>query len=230
MTAHGVFVTGTDTGVGKTRVAVGLCRLFAGRGLRVGAMKPVASGCRRTPAGLRNDDAEALLAAVNIRARYDEINPYALEAAVAPHIAAAEAGVAIDQTVLDRAFERLTLQSDRMVVEGAGGWLVPLDEGRSFADLAVHWRLDVVLVVGLRLGCINHALLTAAAIERHGARLCGWVGNTIDSDFDRLDANLAYLRSRIAAPCLAVLPHAPQMTPVEVAATLAVGADPWSRR
>ena len=219
----GIFVTGTDTGVGKTRVATGLCRVYAGRGLRVAAMKPVASGCLQTPLGLRNDDALALQAAATVRAAYEEVNPFAFEAAIAPHIAAADAGIVVDPAVLDRAFERLVLRSDHIVVEGAGGWLVPLGPAGSFADLAVHWRLDVVLVVGLRLGCINHALLSTEAIERRGLRLTGWVGNSIEPAFARQDANLEALRERIAAPCLGVLPHAPQMSPDEVAAIL--GAD-----
>ncbi len=118
-------------------------------------MKPVASGCTRTPDGLRNDDAMALLGAMNIRATYAEVNPYAFEPAIAPHIAALEAGIRIDFAVLDRCYERLALQSDVTIVEGAGGWLAPLDAVRSFADLAMHWQLSVVLVVGLRLGCLN---------------------------------------------------------------------------
>ena len=220
MTAQGLFVTGTDTGVGKTRVAAALCRVYADQGLRVAAMKPVASGCLRTPEGLRNEDALALQAACNIRLDYGEVNPFAFEPPIAPHIAAADAGVAIDQTVLDRAFERLRMRSERIVVEGAGGWLVPLAAGRSFADLAVQWRLEVVLVVGLRLGCINHALLTAEAIERRGVRLLGWVGNAVDPGFERREENLDALRERIGAACLGVLPYAPQMSLTETAAIL----------
>ncbi len=224
MTAQGLFVTGTDTGVGKTRVAAALCRVYADQGLRVAAMKPVASGCLRTPAGLRNEDALALQAACNIRLEYDEINPFAFEPPIAPHIAAADAGLAIDEAVLDRAFERLRLRSERIVVEGAGGWLVPLAPGRSFADLAVRWRLDAVLVVGLRLGCINHALLTAESIERRGVRLLGWVGNAVDPGFERREDNLQALRERIGAPCLGVLPYAPQRSQGENAALLSRSA------
>src|ERR1039457_5902196 len=135
-----LFVTGTDTGVGKTRIAVALCSALATRGNRVAAMKPVASGCVQTPDGLRNEDAVALLSAMNVRARYSEVNPYAFEPAIAPHIAAEEAGTPIDFAVLDRAYERLRLQSDFLIVEGAGGWLAPLDARCGFADLAAHWR------------------------------------------------------------------------------------------
>jgi dethiobiotin synthetase len=220
MTPLRLFVTGTDTGVGKTRVSAALCRAFARRGLRVGAMKPIASGCQATAAGLRNEDALALHAAMNVRARYAEVNPYAFEPPIAPHIAARDAGTIIDFAVLDRAYERLSLRSDVLVVEGAGGWLVPLDEQRSFADLAQHWQLSVVLVVGLRLGCLNHALLTAQAIVSRGLPLRGWVANAIEPAFPRGDENLAFLRSALPAPCLGVLPHAPFATADTVAESL----------
>jgi dethiobiotin synthetase len=219
-----LFVTGTDTGVGKTRVASALCRALAARGKRVAAMKPVASGCMQTPDGLRNEDALALLAAMNVRARYAEVNPYAFEPAIAPHIAAEEAGAAIDFAVLDRAYERLGLQSDFLIVEGAGGWLAPLDAARGFADLAAHWQAEVILVVGLRLGCLNHALLTAESIERRGLGLRGWVANSIDPGFERLRENVASLRSRIKAPCLGSFCFAPQAPLESLPASLAVDA------
>ena len=209
MTPLGLFVTGTDTGVGKTRVAVALCRAYAAQGLRVAAMKPVASGSERTAQGLRNDDALALQGAMTVRAGYGEINPYAFAPPIAPHIAAAEAGVTIEFDVLDRAHQRLRAQSDVLVVEGAGGWLAPLGPTQSFADLAVLWDLGIILVVGLRLGCLNHALLTGESIERRGLRLRGWVANAIDSQFERAQENLESLRARLPAPCLALLPHAP---------------------
>ena len=218
------FVTGTDTGVGKTRVAAALCRGLAARGTRVAAMKPVASGCALTPEGLRNEDALALLAAMNVRARYSDVNPYAFAPAIAPHIAAQEAGVDIDFDVLDRAYERLRMQSQALIVEGAGGWLAPLDSSRTFADLAVHWHMDVVLVVGMRLGCLNHALLTAESVERRGLRLRGWVANSIDPKFERLTENISSLKSRISAPCLGILSFEPQSDPDALAQALAVDA------
>jgi dethiobiotin synthetase len=196
------FVTGTDTGVGKTRVAAALCHGLTARGIRVAAMKPVASGCALTPHGLRNDDALVLVAAMNVRARYCDVNPYAFAPAIAPHIAAQEAGVDIEFDVLDRAYDRLRMQSDVLIVEGAGGWLAPLDATRGFADLAAHWQMDVILVVGMRLGCLNHALLTAESIERRGLRLRGWVANSIDPNALRVTENISSLQSRIAAPCL----------------------------
>lgn len=221
MSGTRLFVTGTDTGVGKTRIATGLCRAFAASGKRVTAMKPVASGCVRTPQGLRNDDALALLGAANVRSTYAEVNPYAFDPAIAPHIAAAEAGCSIDFGLLDRCFERLALRSDVTVVEGAGGWLSPLDAERTFADLAVRWQLDIILVVGLRLGCLNHASLTAHSVRHHGLRLVGWVGNSVDPEFERREENLATLASRIAAPCLGTFNHSPGSGADEVAAAFA---------
>ena len=219
-----VFVTGTDTGVGKTRIAAALCRGLAARGARVAAMKPVASGCQLTPQGLRNEDALALLAAMNVRARYSDVNPYAFAPAIAPHIAAREAGVDIDFSVLDRAYERLRMQSDALIVEGAGGWLAPLDSSRAFADLAVRWETDVVLVVGMRLGCLNHALLTAESIESRGLRLRGWVANSIDAEFERLTENISSLESRISAPCLGIFSFEPEADAETLARALAVDA------
>jgi dethiobiotin synthetase len=211
-----IFVTGTDTGVGKTRIAAALCAAYAARRKRVAAMKPVASGCRQTPSGLRSEDAEALLAAMTVRAAYGDVNPYAFEPAIAPHIAAREAGCSIDFGLLDGCYERLCLQSDVIIVEGAGGWLAPLDATRSFADLAVHWQLDVILVVGLRLGCLNHALLTAEAIERRGLKLSGWVGNSVDPDFERREVNTDTLRSRLAAKCLGLFPYSLESSAFEL--------------
>jgi dethiobiotin synthetase len=219
-----VFVTGTDTGVGKTRIAAALCRGLAARGARVAAMKPVASGCSLTPQGLRNEDALALLAAMNVRARYSDVNPYAFAPPIAPHIAAREAGVDIDFAVLDRAYERLRMQSDALIVEGAGGWLAPLDSSRAFADLAVRWQTDVVLVVGMRLGCLNHALLTVESIERRGLRLRGWVANSIVAEFERLTENISSLESRISARCLGIFPFEPEADPETLAQALAVDA------
>jgi dethiobiotin synthetase len=211
-----LFVTGTDTGVGKTRIAAALCVAYAAHGKRVAAMKPVASGCMQTRAGLRNDDAEALRAAMTVRAAYGDVNPYAFEPAIAPHIAAMEAGCPIDFGLLDGCYERLCMQSDVIIVEGAGGWLTPLDATRTFADLAVRWQLDVILVVGLRLGCLNHALLTAEAIEARGLKLAGWVGNSVDPDFARREANTETLHARLAANCLGIFPYSPESSAREV--------------
>ncbi|MFO1469008.1 MAG: dethiobiotin synthase [Steroidobacteraceae bacterium] len=209
MTARRLFITGTDTGVGKTRCAAALCHAFAARGLAVGAMKPVASGCARTPQGLRNADALALLEAMTVRARYEEVNPYAFEPAIAPHIAARRAQVPIDLARLDHAFERLALRSEVMIVEGAGGWLTPLDERAMLAELASRWNLAVVMVVGLKLGCINHALLTEEAIARRNCTLAGFIINAVDPAMQAPQDSIETLRARLRAPCLGSLPWAP---------------------
>jgi dethiobiotin synthetase len=214
-----LFVTGTDTGVGKTLVSAGLLRALRERGLRVAGMKPVASGCALTPEGLRNEDALALQAESSRPWSYSTVNPYAYEPAIAPHVAAAEAKrpVLIDKLL----HEARTMQhdSDILVVEGAGGWLVPLDGNHTLADLAVRLQARVVLVVGLRLGCLNHAFLTAEAIAACGLALAGWVGNAIDPAFERRDANVATLEARLAAPRLGLIP--PLATPD------AASAAPW---
>jgi len=220
--ARGLFITGTDTGVGKTLVAASLLHALRRQGLTVAGMKPVASGAERTPAGLRNDDALALAAECSAHWPHEVINPYAFEPAIAPHIAAAEAGVIVDLAVLQRAYGELAAASDVVVVEGAGGFLVPIGPALSFADLPAALSLEVVLVVGLRLGCLNHAFLTAAAIAARGLTLAGWVGNQIDPQFARLDENLAALQQALPAPCWGVIPWQPQVEPSHAAAFLAV--------
>ena len=222
MNTPGLFIAGTDTGVGKTRVAATLCRGLVARGRRVAAMKPVASGCVKAPKGLRSADAIALLSAMNAQAPYSDVNPYAFEPAIAPHLAAAEAGVRIDVGVLDAAFKRLGARSDLVIVEGCGGWLCPLDETSDLADLAARWRLDVILVVGMRLGCLSHALLTAESIERRGLRLRGWVANAIDPEYERLTENISSLGVRLAAPFIGRLDYAPHCDPQQLAAALAL--------
>lgn len=202
-----LFVTGTDTGVGKTLVAAALLRGFRQRGLRVAGMKPVASGCERTPAGLRNEDALALQAQSSAHWPYATVNPFAYEPPIAPHVAAAEAGVPIDFDTIAACYRQLDADSDLVVVEGAGGWLVPLAGERTIADLAASLGLDVVLVVGLRLGCLNHAFLSAEAIAARGLTLAGWVANTVDPGYERLEANLATLDARLPAPRLGLVPH-----------------------
>jgi len=219
-----LFVTGTDTGVGKTRVASALLRAYARRGTSVAGMKPVASGCAETTEGLRNDDALALRAASSVRLRYDDVNPYAFAPAIAPHIAAEEEGRVIELAVLEHAYRRLALLAGRVVIEGAGGWLTPLGPQLTLADFAALVDADVVLVVGLRLGCLNHALLTAQSIRAAGLDLAGWVGNAVEPAFERADANLATLRRRLAAPCLGVLAYAPAATADELGGALRVDA------
>ena len=205
---RGLFVAGTDTGVGKTFVATRLIHALVAAGFRVAAMKPVAAGATRTPDGWRNDDALALAAAANVAADYATVNPYCLAAAVSPHIAAAEAGVHIETGPIVAGLRTLSVQADFVVVEGAGGWLAPISERQSMADVAQALRLPVLLVVGLKLGCLSHAALTAAAIRAGGGRLAGWVGNAIDPHFERVTENLASLERLLAMPPAAVMPYA----------------------
>ena len=206
MTA-GVFVTGTDTGCGKTHVASMLIRGLRGRGIRVAAFKPVAAGARYRDGELVNDDALALAAASGLGLPYRTVNPYCFAPPVAPHIAAAEADVRIDLARLTEAFAELAAAGDFVVVEGAGGWRVPLGPGLDIQALASALGLPVLLVVGLRLGCLNHALLSAQAIRASGARPIGWVGNQVDPSMARLGANLETLRHALEVPCLGVLTH-----------------------
>lgn len=223
---RGYFVTGTDTGVGKTVVTLGLMRGLQARGLRVVAMKPVASGCRRTAQGLRNDDALQLQRQGSLPLDYGDVNPYAFEPAIAPHLAAAEAGVRIDPETIRKGFERLAGQADRVCVEGVGGWLVPLNETHTVADLAGVLGLGVILVVGIRLGCLNHALLTAQAIRAAGLGLAGWVANLPSPGSERIGENIAALEERLAAPRLGTVPYLPVCSADAVAARLEVASHP----
>ncbi|MEW5303646.1 MAG: hypothetical protein WDW36_006317 [Sanguina aurantia] len=186
-------------------------------------MKPVASGCLATPDGLRNDDALALLAAGSAPLPYERVNPIALSEPLAPHLAAAHEGVTISLPPLREAFDALLGEHERVVVEGVGGWLVPLGAGLFAADIALQWRLPVILVVGLRLGCINHALLTARAIQADGGRLLGWIGNRIDPDMLVADENIDTLRALLPVPCLGLLPYgdAPSLAASHLAAAVA---------
>ena len=201
MSARGYFVTGTDTGVGKTRVAVALIHVLRAQGLRVAAMKPVSAGSKP---GELNEDVVALLQAINVEVDVSDVNPYAFTEPVAPHIAAHQAGVTVELSVIVEAYSRLAAQADVVVVEGAGGWRVPLNEHEDMADLAKCLGLPVVLVVGLRLGCLNHAVLTADSILGRQVAWAGWVGNHIDPEMAQQTTNLAELRSRLPAPCLGV--------------------------
>jgi dethiobiotin synthetase len=200
------FITGTDTGVGKTVAAAALTRALIARGLRVAVMKPIASGSDPTPGGLRNSDALTLIAAANVAAPYEVVNPYCFLPPISPHIAAREAGVAIDLALLRSRFDSLASASDYVIVEGAGGWLAPISDTTSMADLAAALSLSVILVVGLRLGCLNHALLTRDSLTVRGMPFAGWIANAMDPHFERAAENLATLTARIGAPPLARIP------------------------
>lgn len=198
-----LFVTGTDTGVGKTHVSGLLLAAARRRGIRACGYKPVASGCERDAAGaLRNDDALALQAAAGTSEPYEAINPYAFEPPLAPHIAAALAGQRIDLAMLDRGAAALAARHDWLLVEGAGGWRVPLNEDAGFDDWVATRGWSVLLVVGMRLGCINHALLSADAIRHRGLHLAGWVANELPPAQAAVADNVRTLERRLAAPLL----------------------------
>jgi dethiobiotin synthetase len=206
MENRGYFVTGTDTEIGKTTVSALLIRALARRGLRVAGMKPVASGAVETPEGLRNDDVLALTHSANLDCAYDDVNPYAFAPPIAPHLAAAEAGIAIEPARIEAAYRRLCSAADCVVVEGVGGWRVPLAPGFGVADLAKLVHLPVILVVGLRLGCLNHAQLTAEAIAHDGLNCVGWVANELPAGMDRQEDNVATLQSLLPMPLIARVP------------------------
>ena len=212
------FVTGTDTDAGKTTIASGLLHLARSQGLVTAAVKPVASGCHADHGMLCNPDALALWAECTLPLDYAEINPFAFAPAIAPHIAAAEAEVTLDVDSLQFPVE-LVLQrkADFTLIEGAGGWRVPLNREQYLSDLAVALGLPVILVVGVRLGCINHALLTAEAILRDGLQLAGWVASIVDPHCARLDENLATLEQCLPAPCLGMVPRLDEPTAARVA-------------
>lgn len=205
---RGYFITGTDTGVGKTCVSLALMRRLQAEGHVVTAMKPVASGCEPSPAGLVNDDALRLQAQGSYSVPYAQVNPYALEPPIAPHLAAAMAGVSIDIGVIGEALSAVTESADRVIVEGVGGWLVPIDADRTMEDVARALALPVIMVVGIRLGCLNHALLTARAIAASGVEFAGWIANCLYPDCEFQEENTAALRERLQAPCLGTLPYA----------------------
>lgn len=217
---QGYFITGTDTGIGKTRVTAGLLKAFARSGRKTVGMKPVASGAQTTPEGLRNADALAIQAAASEKRAYGLVNPYCFALPVAPHIAALEAGVEISLDTLRAAYAELCHGADTVLVEGVGGWQVPLSPALELPDLAREFGLPVILVVGMRLGCLNHALLTARALNADGLELAGWVANGIDPAFERPEANIASLEAELHAPLLARLPFAPQASVDEAAAAL----------
>lgn len=202
------FIAGTDTDIGKTTVAAGLLHAAGLKGLSTLGAKPVASGCDVTPKGLRNSDALSLMAESSIKLKYEQVNPVAFEPAIAPHLAAREAGVALTVSSLLTPMRQVLAQNaDFTLIEGAGGWRVPLSDQANLSDLAMALKLPVILVVGVRLGAISHALLTAEAIARDGLHLAGWVANIVDPKTARLEENLATLAERLPAPCLGRIPH-----------------------
>jgi len=222
--ARGVFVAGTDTGVGKTLVACALLHGFAALGLRAVGMKPVAAGAVRRKGAWQNDDVAQLQAASSVKINPSTINPYCFAPAVAPHIAAAEAGVTIRTTTIAAHYARLARIADVVVVEGVGGLLVPLGRRSCASGIPLRLGIPVVLVVGLRLGCLNHALLTVDALQSRGLRLVGWIASQIDPRMSRRAQNLDSLRQRIGAPLLGILPHVRSPRPDRLYRTLDINA------
>jgi len=210
--SRSVFIAGTDTGIGKTFVSCALLRALRADGLRAVGMKPVASGCEATPDGLRNDDALALIAASDPSPDYATCNPFAFAEAVSPHLAAAAMHAEVEMAPIAAAHARLAAGAEVVVVEGVGGWLAPLSPTLLANALPQALGLPVILVVGLRLGCLNHAQLSARAILADGCSLLGWIGNAVDPAMDRREDNLATLRRLLPAPCLGVVEHAAEAT------------------
>ena len=203
----GYFITGTDTEVGKTFVTVGLIEYIAAHGVRVAGMKPIASGCERTPDGLLNADALGIQTVSTADLPYALVNPFAFEPAIAPHIAAQQAGMSIDLETIESNFSNIAGRSEMVIVEGVGGWEVPIGDSLGMPDVATALGLPVILVVGIRLGCINHALLTASAVRESGLELAGWVANRIDPDTLEQAEIIASIGQRIGAPMLGDVPH-----------------------
>lgn len=215
---HGIFITGTDTGVGKTTVACAMLHAFAAAGKTAVGMKPIAAGLENG----RSADVEALARAGTVQAPRDLVSPYAFEPAIAPHIAAELAGIEIDVDVIAGAYDRLSRLAQVVVVEGAGGLLVPVNARKTMADIAEKLGLPVVLVVGMRLGCLNHALLTRGAIDAWGLHCAGWVANCIVSDVPLLDENVRALEQRLDCPLLGVIPFRKNPEPPDVARSLSL--------
>jgi len=207
MQKQSYFITGTDTDVGKTYIAAGLVRHFVQAGVKTIGMKPIAAGYTNQADILVNEDVKQLTAASNVTAPLHIITPYAFELAIAPHIAAQKSGATIEIDVIWQAYQQLSQMAEIVIVEGAGGFCVPLNlnqpQYKSMADLAVKLNLPVILVVGMRLGCINHALLTVQAIQAYGLYLAGWVANQVNGEMVAYQENFSTLKKLIPAPCLA---------------------------
>lgn len=219
------FVTGTDTEVGKTFIAASLLSIARQRGLRCAGIKPIAAGCERQDGALVNEDALALMAASGAGLDYGTVNPVALEPAIAPHIAAAQAGVKLSAGALAESCRPvLAADYDLVVIEGAGGWFVPLDDRETLADLCIDLNLPVILVVGMKLGCLNHALLTVASVTDAGLKIAGWVANSVAEEMPFLEENVRTLRRRLTAPCLGVVPPLGAVEPQAAAQYLDIEA------
>lgn len=219
------FITGTDTDCGKTEVTLGLMQHLQDQGLSVLGMKPVASGAITTADGPRNDDAVRILQQGSQSVEYDLINPFAYAPPIAPHLAAEQVGREIDFWQIRACYQALASRAESVIVEGVGGWRVPLGRDKAVSDLALLLELPVILVVGLKLGCINHALLSAESISASGARLAGWVANVADDAMLEPQGNLESLKARINAPFLGRVPRLETPTAKAVADCLQLKVD-----
>lgn len=207
-----IFVTATDTNAGKTYIAAGLLRLAAARGLTSAGIKPVASGCSKINGKLVNDDALQLQQSATRKLAYDEVNPFAFAPAIAPHLAAQQRGITLDAATLHAHTSRT--YADVHIIEGCGGWHTPLNSSESMADYAALLNADILLIVGLRLGCLNHAILTERAIATRGLRCLGWIANRVDADMEYQEENIATLQQWLQSPLLGCVHH---QQPVEEA-------------
>lgn len=204
----GLFITGTDTDAGKTLCAIAIIKKLASTTQqRIAAMKPVAAGATLTQQGLRNQDALLLSAASTVQAPYDLINPYCFAPAIAPHIAAAQQNVEISTEYIQTCYQQLVQKSDIVIVEGAGGWHVPLNASQRLSDLAILLSLPVVIVVNIKLGCLNHTLLTLEAIQNSGLPIFGWIANITNPKDACQQENIAYLKSNLPPPLLGIIPY-----------------------
>lgn len=218
----GLFVTGTDTGVGKTWMSAGLVRALADRGRRVAGLKPLACGGHHTEEGWRHDDAELLMRHNSVALPYEVVNPFLLHEPLAPHIAAAHHGLRLTAAALHEACTTIEETIDVRVIEGVGGWEVPLNDDETTAHFARLLGLPVILVVGMRLGCLSHALLTAQSIAHHQLTLAGWIANVIDPHMNALQENIAALELRLPAPRLGTIPHLHEFDAARIASALDV--------
>ena len=220
---HAYFITGTDTEIGKTVVTLGFMQAFSDTGLQVAGMKPVASGSEQTESGLRNDDALQIQSLCSMALPYETVNPYAFAEPASPHIAAEKAGVAVQLEPLLKAFNNIVATgTEAIIVEGAGGWRVPISKGLQTFNLVRALDLPVILVVGLRLGCINHALLSAEAIQADGIELAGWVANAVQPEYANEEVTIGTIKQAIKAPLLGQIPYRPGIEPATVAQALNV--------
>ena len=199
------FITGTDTEIGKTWCTLALIQHFKNQGLQVAGMKPIAAGCHWNKAGFRNSDAEQILQVSGLEVPYEWVNPYAFVPPIAPHLAAAQMGQTIELEHIISQYQHLAAQADTVVIEGVGGWRVPINATQSLKDIVLALDVPVILVVGLRLGCINHTLLSAETIIRDGCTLAGWIANPINPDFDA-QGSIDTLTERLEVPLLAKMP------------------------